>query len=101
MELNKEQADALEKILGTDKACIMVNIHREDKEDTDPKLAFKIFAGNGSGLSVIERNAIEVAIKGMVWFAVSEGEKLSEYYHKFNSADEEISLEDMEPVGSA
>lgn len=110
MELSKEQVESLDKILGSDKACIMLNIHRENEEDNDPKLAFKIFAGNGEGLSEEERRAIEIAVHGMIWFAINEGEKLTEYYVKFTEemykeagklVDKTVALEDMEPVGSA
>lgn len=99
MELNKEQVQALEKILGTDKACIIVDIHKEDEDDDDPKLAFNIFAGDGSTLTAQERNAIEIAIHGMVGLAVNEGEKLSKYAGQL--AGIKVDLEDMEPQGSA
>lgn len=110
MGLNKEQVKSLEEILGTDKACIMINVHKEDEDDDDPKVEFRIFAGDGEGISEKERKAIEIAIHGMIWFAINEGDKLVEYYIKFteemyNEAnklrDETTNLEDMEPVGSA
>lgn len=99
MELNKEQAEALEKILGTDKACIMVDIHKEGEDDDDPKLAFKIFAGDGSTLTSQEKYAIEIAVHGMVGFAINEGEKLPKYAEQLTGIG--LALEDMEPAGSA
>lgn len=110
MQLNKEQVKSLEEILGTDKACIMINVHKEDTEDDDPKLAFRIFAGDGEDLSEKEMKAIEIAIHGMIWFAINEGDKLVEYYIKFTEemykeanelADKTTDLKNMEPVGSA